>query len=96
MSYRNLVSCHVSDAVRVDFFALAKSRDMTVASMLRQMIVREINMPQDWSREHHNHILFVAIAMDGLLEAHPDPELRPRLIDIWRERIEREESRRGD
>lgn len=91
MSYRNLISCHVGDALRTAFYDLAKSRDMTVASLLRQMIVREVHAPPDFSLEIRDHILFMAIAMDGLLEAHPDPELRPRLIEIWRERIARED-----
>ena len=91
MPYRNLISCHVSDAVRDSFYALAKSRELTAASLLRQMIVREIADPRDHAREQRSQILFLAIAMDGLLAAHADPELRPRLVRLWQERIAREE-----
>lgn len=96
MPYRNLVSCHVSDPVQADFVALAKSRDMTVAGLLRQMIVREIDAPPDFTRDMRNYVLFMAIAMDGLLEAHPDPELRPRIIEIWEERVAHEDGRHAD
>lgn len=91
MPYRNLISCHVSDAVRDSFYALAKSRELTAAGLLRQMIVREIGDPSDHAREQRSQILFLAIAMDGLLAAHPDPDLRPRLVRLWQERIAREE-----
>lgn len=96
MSYRNLVSCHVSDAVQADFAALAKSRDTTVAALLRQMIIREIEAPPDFSEQMREYILFMAIAMDGLLAAHADPELRPRMIQIWRDRLDQEGRRHGD
>lgn len=91
MPYRNLISCHVSDAVRDSFYALARSRELTAASLLRQMIVREIADPRDHAAEQRSQILFLAIAMDGLLAAHSDPELRPRLVRLWQERIAREE-----
>jgi hypothetical protein len=90
MSYTNLVSCHVSDAVRADFYALAKSRDMSVASLLRQMIVREIHAPPDAIAIILRHTLFLAVGMDGLLATHSDKSLRPKTIELWRERLVRE------
>jgi len=91
MPYRNLISCHVSDAVREDFYALARSRELTAAQLLRQMIIREIANPRDHAREQRSQLLFLAIAMDDLLATQTDPEIRPRVIRLWQERLAREE-----
>lgn len=37
-------------------------------------------------------LLFAAIAMDGLLAAHPDQHLRPKMIQLWRERLAAEQA----
>lgn len=96
MSYTNLISCHVGDAVRADFYALAKSRDMTVASLLRQMIMREIHAPPDFTRGMRDRLIFCVVALDGLLAIHPDTELRGRLISYWQECVKAEDQRDGD
>lgn len=94
--YRNLISCHVSDAVRDSFSALAKSRDMTMAALLRQIIVRETLEPASAQEQMREMIVFLALAVDGLLGAQPDPELRPKIIRLWRERLAQEARRHAD
>lgn len=95
MSYRNLIACHVSDAVHAEFQALAQSREMAVAELLRKMVIREL-AEREHAREQREQVLFLAIAMDGLLGAHPDPQLRPHLIRLWQERLAQEERRHAD
>jgi hypothetical protein len=90
-----MIACHVSDAVHAEFQTLAKSREMTVAELLRKMVIGELSQ-RHHAREQREQVLFLAIAMDGLLAAHPDPELRPRLIRLWQERLAHEEQRDAD
>lgn len=91
MQRRFQLACYVTGDLAVAFTARAKARDLTVAAALRQLVINDVFGAAFDPREQRDHILFMAIAMDGLLEAHPDPELRPRLIEIWRERIARED-----
>lgn len=85
------LACHVSRDVSVAFTARAKSRELTVAALLRQCALNELYGAAFDTRQHRDHILFIAIAVDGLLGANPDPDLRPRLIEIWKERVARED-----
>lgn len=89
MSRRCQLACYVADEVGAAFVRRARSRDLTVASALRQLIIADLYR-RDAPAELRQHILFLTVAMDGLLTAHPDPDLRPRLIQIWRERIAEE------
>lgn len=96
MQRRFQLSCYVTSDISAAFLARAKARNLTGSSALRQLVINDLFGPAFDPREQRNHILFMAIAMDGLLDAHPDPELRPRLIQIWRDRIAEEEGRHGD
>lgn len=90
MPYRNLVSCHVSDNVRDRFYALAQSRGLPVASLLRQMIFRELTESVDDRLEQRRQLLFVTLGIDRLLAAHPDPTLRAQLLRDWQGRLAEE------
>ena len=54
------------------------------------MVRRELAGGPDQGTEQREQILFIAIAMDGLLNAHPDPQLRQTMIRLWRERLAEE------
>ena len=95
-SYRNQISCCVSDQVAADLSAVAASREITVAALVRQAIVRELYDRKDPLPEIHRHMMFVAIAVDGLLSRLTDPEFRTKAIEMWRKRIADEEQRHGD
>ena len=95
-SYRNQISCCVTDKVAADLSAIAASREITVAALVRQAIVRELYFRKDPLPEIHRHMIFVALAVDGLISRQPDPEFRARIIELWRQRIAEEESRHGD
>ena len=94
--YRNLISCHVSDGVRDSFSALARSRGLTMAALLRQIIVRE-TLKRAGTQEHTWEMtVFLTLAVDGLLGVQPDPELRPKIIQLWQERLAEEARRHAD
>ena len=61
--------------------------------LVRQLIARELSTAPDRVLEAQDQILFIAIAIEGLMAAHPDPDLRARMVHIWRDRLE-EEGRR--
>ena len=90
MSYSNNMNFRVGDQMRADILALAIARNTDTGKLLRAMVRRELARGPDHVTEQREQILFIAIAMDGLLGAHPDPQLRPTMIRLWRERLAEE------
>ena len=67
-----------------------------MAALLRQIIVRE-TLERACTQEHTwEMIVFLTLAVDGLLGAQPDPELRPKIIQLWQERLAEEVRRHAD
>lgn len=91
MQRRFQLACYVTDDLSAAFAARARARDVTVAAALRQLVVNDVFGAAYDPREQRNHILFMTIAMDGLLAEHANPELRPRLIKTWQERVAQED-----
>lgn len=89
-SYRNQISCCVSDQVATDLSTAAASREITVAALVRQAIVRELYARKDPTAEIFSHVVFVAIAIDFLLDRLTDTELRSHVIELWRDRMAKE------
>jgi hypothetical protein len=91
MSRRYQLACFVSREVYDSFHDLAQGQHVTITGLLRRLVMTELEasalLPP---LELQRHILFVAIALDGLLAANEDETLRPRIIEIWRERLDRE------
>jgi hypothetical protein len=96
MSYRNIISFRVGDQMRADLEALATARDTDVGKLLRLLVRRELADIGISPAEQREQILFLAIAMDGLLGAHADPTLRTTVIDLWRERLVEEGRRHAE
>ena len=90
MSYSNNMNFRVGDQMRADILALAIERNTDTGKLLRAMVRRELARGPDQVTEQREQILFIAIAMDGLLGAHPDAQLRPTMIRLWRERLAEE------
>lgn len=91
MQRRFQLACYVTEDLSAAFAARARTRNLTIAAALRQLVLNDTFGPAFDPREQRNHILFMAIAMDGLLMEHANPELRPRLIRLWEERLARED-----
>lgn len=89
MSRRFQLACYVSEEVCRAFVDRARAHNITVASSLRQLVLADLYSRSD-PAELRQNLLFLTIALDGLLQAHPDPDLRPRLLKIWRDRIAEE------
>lgn len=90
MSYPDVITFRVSRAMRSDLARLAGERDIDVAKLLRQLIARELAGGHDRTRESLDQLLFVALALEGLLQAHPDRDLHPTIVRLWRERLAEE------
>lgn len=91
MQRRIQLACHVSGDLAKAFAARARARNLTVAALLRQCVLNELIGAAFGPREQRDHLLFIAIAVDGLLGAQPDPELSSRLIEVWKDRVARED-----
>jgi hypothetical protein len=89
MTSRIQLVTYVPKEVGDAFLQRTRSYNLTAASALRQLVIADVYGRGD-PVETRRNILFQTIALDGLLQAHPDPELRPRLLRIWRERIAEE------
>ena len=91
MSRRYQLACFVTHDLYDAFHELAKAQHINVSGLLRRLIMAELEAGSPLPPlELQRHILFLAIGMDGLLAANEDETLRPRIIQIWRERLERE------
>ena len=90
MSRRYQLACFVTHDLFDAFHDLAKAQHTTVTGLLRRLIITELEASSLLPPlELQRHILFLAIGMDGLLAANADETLRPRIIEIWRERLDR-------
>ena len=87
MSYDNIMSFRVGSELHADLLALATERHMDIGKLLRSLVARELKGTGNHAVEQSEMLLFAASAMDGLLAAHPDPQLRPKMIQLWRERL---------
>ena len=83
MPQRYHLACYVRDDIFDQFKALAKSRHMTVTGLLRKLVTSELDgatlLPP---AEAERNLLFIARALDGLLEAHSDKTLRNRIVRL--------------
>ena len=92
MSYANIISFRVGDELHTDLLALATARPMDVGKLLRSLVSRELQGTGHHATEQREMIIFLAIAMDGLLRAQPDPQLRQTVVKLWRERLAEEQA----
>ena len=92
MPYHDFITVRMSSAMRAELIALAARRDTDVGKLVRDLIAYEIALGRDRMKEAFGRLLFLAIAMDELLAAHSDPELRDQVIRQWRARIVEEGS----
>ncbi len=90
MSRRFQLACYVPDQVGNAFVERARSRNLTVASALRQLVIADLYRGAD-PAELRQNILFQTFALDGLLASHNDPDLRARVLRVWRERLAEED-----
>lgn len=95
-SYRNQISCCGSDQVAADLSAAAVKREITVAALVRQAIVRELYNRTDPLPEVHKYTLFIVFAIEELMQVHADPELRSRATKAWQGYLAEQRKRHAD
>jgi hypothetical protein len=86
MSRRFQLACYVADDVGRSFVKRAQERNLTTVSALRQLVVAYLYGGAD-SVEERSKLLFQTLALDALLQAKADPDLRQRVLQVLRERI---------
>jgi hypothetical protein len=87
VSYPDVITFRVSRAMRADLERLAVEHQTDVGKLLRRLVAREATGGPDRIAEALNQLLFVALALEGLLQAHPDRELHPTIVQLWRDRL---------
>ncbi|WP_137786584.1 hypothetical protein [Sphingomonas sp. 3P27F8] len=85
MSYHQFITVRMSGAMRAELDQLVASRRTDIGKLVRELIARELHAAPDRIGEALGQLLFVAIALDELLAAHADPNLRATVIRLWRD-----------
>lgn len=71
----------------------ARRLGMSSSACLRQLVERDLVAPED---DHlavlTRHIIFVSVAVDALLDAHPDRTLRSRVHQVYQRRLQPQET----
>ena len=98
MSYDPVLSVRVPVAVHNELKALAEQRGRSVGELVRSILSYELDDGLRRQRERReealDQVLFTAIAVEGLLDRHTDPNLRAQVLQVWRDRLDAEG--RGD
>jgi hypothetical protein len=90
VSYHEFITVRMSSAMRAELIALAARHETDVGKLVRDLIAYELAVGRDRMKEAFGQLLFLAIAMDELLAAHSEPDLRDHVIRQWRARIAEE------
>ncbi|WP_162527232.1 hypothetical protein [Sphingomonas solaris] len=90
MSYHELIAIRLSSAMRAELNALAASRQTDVGKLVRRLIANELAGSRSRVEDAIDQILYLAIAMDGLLATNPNPELRNNMLELWKDRLAEE------
>lgn len=92
MAYEHIIKFRVTAEMNAALAALAKSRDSDSCKVVRELLARELSRSPDWMDELRERVLFLVIAMDGLLSEHPNRELRTATLNAWEKRMGEEAS----
>ena len=87
MSYKKYITVRMDGTMHADLMALVNERQTDVGKLMRQLIARELLGTNDRIAEALDQVLFTAIAMEGLLDRHTDPNLRGQVLQVWRDRL---------
>lgn len=87
MSYHHRLHFRVSSAMHAAVLDLAREREIDVGKLLRQLVARELLNKRDILVDVREQVLFCAVGIDGLLAVQADPTLRPKLVQVWQERL---------
>ena len=90
MAYEHIIKFRVTAEMHTALEALAKRRDSDSCKILREILSRELSWSPDWMEELRERVLFLVIAMDGLLSEHPNRELRTSTLKAWEKRLTEE------
>jgi hypothetical protein len=87
MAFEHIIKFRVTAEMHDALAALAKSRDSDSCKIIRELLARELSRSPDWMEELRERVLFLVIAVDGLLSEHPNRELRTRTLNAWEKRL---------
>jgi hypothetical protein len=87
MAYEHIIRFRVTAEMHAALEELAKRRDSDSCKLLRELVGRELSRSADRNEELRERVLFLVIAMDGLLSEHPNRELRTSTLNAWEKRL---------
>lgn len=79
------LTIRVSPRMRAELLAHVAQIDSDPSKFVRRLIARALSTVRDAEGEMQQHVLFCTLALDYLLEAHADPDLRKKVVDNWKE-----------
>ncbi|HEY4548144.1 MAG TPA: hypothetical protein VIG90_17195 [Pedomonas sp.] len=87
------LTTYVRPETASNFKRRARSLGLTSSAYLKQLVEREISAPGgDQMAILGRQITFVAVALDALLDTHPDKTLRPRVYQAVQRKLNPQEA----
>lgn len=87
------LTAYVRPDLAAAFKRRARSLGLSSSACLKQLIERELAAPGDGHvAAFARQITFLAVAMDALLDEHPDPTLRTRVHQVWQRRMQTQDA----
>lgn len=94
--FYDYLTIRISSRMRAELRAHVATIDFDPSKFVRELIARALSTARDAERELQHHMLFCALALDYLLGAHPDADLRKLVIEDFKETIKAWERPRVD
>lgn len=85
--FYDYLTIRISSRMRADLRAHVAAIDSDPSKFVRELIARALSTARDAEREMQHHMLFCALALDYLLSAHPDADLRKLVIEDFKETV---------
>jgi hypothetical protein len=90
MSYSQFITVRLTAELFHELNRHAARSQTDVGKLVRRLIVAELYGKRDRISEAIDQILYLAIAMDGLLATNPNPDLRNDMLRLWQDRLAEE------
>jgi hypothetical protein len=85
--FYDYLTIRISSRMRAELRAHVAKIDSDPSKFARELIARALSIARDAEREMQHHMLFCALALDYLLGAHPDADLRKLVIEDYKETV---------
>lgn len=93
---RQTLTAYVKPETASAFKRRARKMGISASALLKQLAEREVAISSgDVLQQILQQVTFLSVAMDALLDRHPDPSLRPLVHKTWRRKAGLDEVQDG-